>query len=49
MTIKTEAEYDAAQQRLDALIGCLEDTPEEIELIEVQLAIVVWETKHRMG
>jgi len=47
--IQNEADYQAAMQRREDLAGCLEDTPEERELIAVQLAIDVWETRMRMG
>jgi len=47
--IQSEADYQAAMQRREDLAGCLEDTPEERELIAVQLAIDVWETRMRMG
>lgn len=49
MTITTETEYHAAQERLAAIAGCLEDTPEEQELIKLELAIAVWESKTRIG
>lgn len=48
MVIRNEADYQAALQRREDLAGCLEDTPEERELIAVQLAIEVWETRMRM-
>lgn len=49
MVIQNEADYQAALQRREDLAGCLEDTPEEREMIAVQLAIDVWETRMRMG
>lgn len=49
MKITIETEYAAAQERLAELAGCLEDTPEEHELIKLQLAVEVWETKKRIG
>lgn len=49
MKIKTEAEYEAAQERLAELAGCLEDTPEEHELVTLELAVAVWESKRRIG
>ncbi|UZF90426.1 hypothetical protein [Bosea sp. NBC_00550] len=49
MTITTKTEYEAAKKRIVELAGCAEDTPEEHELINLQLAVEVWESKKRIG
>lgn len=50
MKLKTEDDYKTALERLAELAGCLEDTPEEHELVTLQLAVEVWESKHhRIG
>ncbi|HEV7258909.1 MAG TPA: hypothetical protein VGN82_14105 [Bosea sp. (in: a-proteobacteria)] len=49
MTITTETEYQAAQQPMAELAGCLEDPPEQHELIKLELAAAVWESKQRAG
>ncbi|MBX9911215.1 MAG: hypothetical protein K2Z25_21235 [Beijerinckiaceae bacterium] len=46
MTIWTEEQYESVKERIAALAGCMEDTPEEGELITLQLAVEVWESKH---
>lgn len=49
MTIWTEAQFRMAQERIAELAGCLEDTPEEAELVALLLAIKVWDTKTGAG
>jgi hypothetical protein len=49
MKITNDAEYQVARERLAELAGCQEDTPEEHELIKLELAVAVWETKKRIG
>lgn len=46
MTISTVEEYDQATQRVAELAGCLEDTPEEAELIALVDAIARWDETH---
>ncbi|HEV7257741.1 MAG TPA: hypothetical protein VGN82_08160 [Bosea sp. (in: a-proteobacteria)] len=49
MTITTETEYQAAQERMAELAECLDDSPEEQELISLELAAAVWESKKQVG
>ncbi|CAM5194503.1 Transcriptional regulator OS=Bosea thiooxidans OX=53254 GN=SAMN05660750_03304 PE=4 SV=1 [Bosea thiooxidans] len=49
MQIATQAEYDAAIDRIQALTGAPEGSPEEKELLKLVLAVEIWETKHRIG
>jgi hypothetical protein len=46
MVIKSVEEYDAATQRAEDLLGCMEGTPEEAELIELVAAIEAWDRRH---
>lgn len=47
--ITTWRHYEEALKRIADLAGCLEDTPEELELMELELEVAVWETKrHQM-
>jgi hypothetical protein len=47
MTITTEDEYKAAEERIAEIAGCLEDTPGEHELITLELAVEIWQSKRR--
>ncbi|HEV7319662.1 MAG TPA: hypothetical protein VGO04_13780 [Ensifer sp.] len=49
MKIKTDDEYQAAKARIAELAGCPEDSPEEHELVTLELAVAVWESKKRVG
>lgn len=44
-TIETELQCQSVVERIDDLVACLEDTPEERELVELQLAVEIWDTK----
>ena len=45
ITIETELQCQSVVERIADLAGCLEDTPEERELINLQLAFEIWESK----
>lgn len=47
MRIVSDAEYQAAVARAQALMGCLEGTPEERELEQLSDAIEKWEQRAR--
>jgi hypothetical protein len=49
ITIETELHCQQVSERIEELAGCLEDTPEEGELIALVLAFEVWETKRWRG
>lgn len=44
--IQTE-EYQIAEGRIAEIAGCLEDTPEEYELVTLQHAVEIWESNVR--
>lgn len=44
--IWTEDFYQAAKMRIAQLAGCLENTPEEAELIDLVRAVQVWDARH---
>lgn len=44
--INSVDEYEAATAEVQRLSGAPEDTPEERRLIELVLAIEVWDSKH---
>lgn len=46
--ITTQAEYEAAVERIQELSGAPEGTPEEKQLIQIILDVEIWETKHRL-
>lgn len=46
MMISTQADYDAAIERIQELSGCLEDTPEERGMIELVEAVEAWHARH---
>lgn len=46
IVITTVEEYEAATQQVQELSGAPEGTPEERRLIELVLAIEVWDSKH---
>ena len=39
------ADYETALREVEAMAGCLEQTPEESVLIELLLAIAIYETR----
>lgn len=43
--ITTQAEYEAAMERIQELSGALEDTSEEKQLIQLVLDVEIWESK----
>lgn len=43
--IETELDCQRVQERIDLLLGCLEDTAEEMELIALTEAFEEWEQK----
>lgn len=43
--IETELDCQRVQERIDLLLGCLEDTAEEAELIGLTEAFEEWEQK----
>lgn len=43
--IETELDCQHAQERIDMLMGCLEETDEEAELIALTEAFEEWEQK----
>lgn len=49
LTIETELQCQQVTERIAELVGCIEDTPEERELIELMLAYEIWETKRWKG
>jgi hypothetical protein len=46
-TIQSNGDYERVLERLHDLAGCLEDTPEERELIQIEFKLAVWEAKLR--
>lgn len=46
VVITTVDEYEAATREVQALSGAPEDTPEERRLIDLVLAIEIWDAKH---
>lgn len=46
--IKTQAEYEAAMERIQELSGAPEDTQEEKQLIQIILDVEIWTSKHRL-
>jgi hypothetical protein len=46
ITISSYEEYEAACERIDALSSCLENTPEEVELLALIDAVELWEDAH---
>jgi hypothetical protein len=46
IVITTVEEYDAATQEVQELTGAPEGTPEESRLIDLVLAIEIWDAKH---
>lgn len=46
--IKSQADYEAALERIEQLTGALEDTPEERALIQHVLDVEIWRAKHRL-
>lgn len=46
ITISSREEYEAARLRIDELSNCVEDTPEEVELLALIDAVEAWETAH---
>lgn len=45
--IQSDSDYQRVLERLADLAGCLEDTPEERELIQLEFKLAVWESKLR--
>jgi hypothetical protein len=43
--IETELDCQRVQERIDQLLGCLEDSEEEAELIALTEAFEIWERK----
>lgn len=43
--IETELDCQRVQERIDLLLGCIEDTAEEVELIALTDAFEEWEQK----
>lgn len=43
--LRDQADYEAALREVEDLAGCLEQTPEEAELIDLCLAIAVYEVR----
>ncbi len=49
LPIRSYTEYEAALDRIAELAGCLEDTAEEREMIDLVVDVAIWETKaHHM-
>ena len=46
VVITNVQEYEAATQEVQDLSGALEGTPEERRLIDLVLAIEIWDAKH---
>nr|WP_156134389.1 hypothetical protein [Methylobacterium sp. ZNC0032] len=46
--IKSQAEYEAALDRIEQLTGAPEDTPEEHALIQLVLDVEIWRAKHQL-
>ena len=46
IAITTVEEYEAATAEVQRLTGAPEDTPEERRLIELVLAIEIWDANH---
>lgn len=46
--IKSQAEYEAALERIEQLTGAAEDTPEERALIRLVLDVEIWRAKHQL-
>lgn len=46
ITITTVEEYEAATARAQQLIGCIEGSEEEAELIRITDAIMEWDRAH---
>lgn len=46
VVITTVEEYEAATAEVERLSGAPEGTPEERQLIELILAIEIWDAKH---
>lgn len=49
ITISSDLDRQRAAERIEDLTGCLEGSAEERELIDLVLALEVWDTKHRIG
>jgi hypothetical protein len=45
IAIETKADHERAMIRIAELAGSLDGSPEEEELIKLQLAVEIWETK----
>lgn len=45
--IQSYADCEKVRDRIADLAGCLEETPEERELIELELVVTIWDTKAR--
>jgi hypothetical protein len=45
IAIRTKQDLDLVLELIEALAGCLEETPEERVLIDLVLALEIWETK----
>lgn len=48
-SIQSQADYDAAIERIQELTGAPEGSMEEKELVKLVLAVEIWDTKHRIG
>ena len=46
--LKTQADYNAAVDRIQELTGATEGSPEERLLIDLILAVEIWRSKHRL-
>ncbi|HEV7326590.1 MAG TPA: hypothetical protein VGN91_16130 [Bosea sp. (in: a-proteobacteria)] len=49
ITIVSEDQRRRIQERIEELTGCREGTSEERELIDLTLAVEIWDAKHRKG
>jgi hypothetical protein len=47
ITIETDDDHRRVMKRIAELAGCLDDTKEERELIDLALAIEIWDAKRR--
>ena len=45
IVVTNQAQHHQAVAEIARLAGCLEDSPEERQLIELMPAVVVWESK----
>lgn len=45
--VQSEGDRDRVLSRVAELGGCLEQSPEEVELIMLTLALELWELRHR--